>query len=155
MHCQPQFPCWSHGELSKIPMAMQVQCCVWCPPPKGFCLWVLFILKYLCIIYLFLTVSGLSCGMRALSLQCVSFSLVKAHRFGCPAARGILVPQPGIKPMSPELESGFLTTGPPGQSSWVLFEAAPHRTQGAAEDGGSCVYTLLSVEMLTLGEVQT
>ena len=93
--------------------------------------------------------------MRALSLQCVGFSLVMAHRFGCSAACGILVLQAGIKPMSLALESGFLTAGPPGQSSWVLSEAAPQGTHGAAVDGGSCVYTLLSAEMLTLGEVQT
>ena len=143
-------------------MAMQVQCCVWCPPPKGFCLWVLFNLKYLCIIYLFLTVSGLSCGMRALSLQCVGFSLSNGTQIWLP--RSMWHPSSPTRDqtrfdqtgsMSPALESRFLTTGPPGQSSWVLFEAAPHGTQGAAVDGGSCVYTLLSVEMLTLGEVQT
>ena len=31
-------------------------------------------------------------------------------------ARGILVPLPGIKPVSPALQAGFLTTGPPGKS---------------------------------------
>ena len=31
-------------------------------------------------------------------------------------ACGILVPQPGIKPMSPALQGRFLTTGPPGKS---------------------------------------
>ena len=31
-------------------------------------------------------------------------------------ACGILVAQPGIEPMSPALESRFLTTGPPGKS---------------------------------------
>ena len=34
----------------------------------------------------------------------------------CPAACGILVPRPGIEPVSPALEGGFLTTGPPGKS---------------------------------------
>ena len=29
-------------------------------------------------------------------------------------------PRPGIKPMSPALASGFLTTGPPGKSSVFL-----------------------------------
>ena len=39
---------------------------------------------------------------------------------GCPVACGILVSQPGIKPASPALEGGFLTTGPPGKfpGSW-------------------------------------
>ena len=31
-------------------------------------------------------------------------------------ARGILAPQPGIKPATPTLEDGVLTTGPPGKS---------------------------------------
>ena len=31
-------------------------------------------------------------------------------------ACGILVPRPGIEPASPELQGGFLTTGPPGKS---------------------------------------
>ena len=30
-------------------------------------------------------------------------------------ACGILVPGPEIKPMSPALQGGFLTTGPPGK----------------------------------------
>ena len=34
----------------------------------------------------------------------------------CPAACGILVPWPGIKPSSPALEGRFLTTGPPWKS---------------------------------------
>ena len=38
-----------------------------------------------------------------------------------PEACGILVPQPGIKPMSTTLESGFLTTGSPGKSSSTSF----------------------------------
>ena len=46
----------------------------------------------------------------------VCFSLVVVYRLSCPATCGILVPQPGIKPASPELEGGFLTTGPQGKS---------------------------------------
>ena len=38
------------------------------------------------------------------------------HRFSCPTACGILVPRPGIKPMSPALAGRFPTTGPPGKS---------------------------------------
>ena len=34
----------------------------------------------------------------------------------CCKASGILVPQPGIKHVSPGLQGGFLTTGPPGKS---------------------------------------
>ena len=40
-------------------------------------------------------------------------SVVMMHGLSCPAARGILVPQPGIEPMSPALAGGFLTTRPP------------------------------------------
>ena len=97
----------------------------------------------------FLAESGLSCGMRDLSLwrtgsslQCVSFSLVVARglwsawalqswhvgslvlvrRLSCPAACGILVLWPGIEPASPGLQDGFLTTGPPGKSLPVFSE---------------------------------
>ena len=60
-----------------------------------------------------------SCGMWA--LECAG-SVVAACRLSCPVACGILVPRPGIKPMSPALEGGFLTTGPPGKSHTYLFE---------------------------------
>ena len=35
---------------------------------------------------------------------------VAVHRPSCPAARGILVPGPGIEPVCSELKWGFLTT---------------------------------------------
>ena len=58
-------------------------------------------------------VRGLSsCGVWA--LKC-SGSVVAACRLSCPAACGILVPQPGIEP-TPALEGGLLTPGPPGKS---------------------------------------
>ena len=87
--------------------------------------------------------SGLSCSTRDLSLRRVDSLLWRAGFFlgvacglqsaqaqwlrrwlSCPVATkwdlsGILVPRPGIEPMSPALEGGFLTTGPPGKS---LFE---------------------------------
>ena len=40
----------------------------------------------------------------------------RAHGLSCPIACGILVPQPEIEPMSPTLQSGFLTIGPLRQS---------------------------------------
>lgn len=43
----------------------------------------------------------------------------------CPAACGILVPGPGIKPEDPALEDGFLTTGPPGKSLEAFFKNFP------------------------------
>ena len=48
-------------------------------------------------------------------------SLVEVRGLSWPTACGILVPQPGIKPMSPALEGGFLTTGPPGKSLTTIF----------------------------------
>ena len=53
---------------------------------------------------------------HAISLLQSTDCLVVAHRLSCPVACGILVPQPGIKPMSPALQGRFLTTGPPGKS---------------------------------------
>ena len=38
----------------------------------------------------------------------------------CPAACGLLVPRPGIKPTSPALEGGLLTTGRPGKSPTIF-----------------------------------
>ena len=46
-------------------------------------------------------------------------SIVVAYGLSCPTACGILVLWPGIKPMSPVLQSEFLTAGPPGKS-WLL-----------------------------------
>ena len=54
-----------------------------------------------------------SCGVWALEHM---GSVVAARGLSCPMACGILVPRPGIEPMSPALEGGFLTTGPPGKS---------------------------------------
>ena len=39
-----------------------------------------------------------------------------ACRLSCSTDCDILVPQPGMKPMSPELEGWYITTGPPGKS---------------------------------------
>ena len=40
--------------------------------------------------------------------KCLS-SVVVAHRLSCPLTHGILVPQPGMEPASPELQGEFLT----------------------------------------------
>ena len=81
-------------------------------------------------------------GHAGSSLQCVSFVLwqpvaslfaehglqsiqaqylwqvgsLAGHGLSCTMACGILVPRPGIEPMSPVLENRFLTTGPPWKS---------------------------------------
>ena len=54
----------------------------------------------------------------------VRFSLAVVRRLSCPAACGILVPQPGLEPASPALQDGFLTTGPPGKSPRNTFLTA-------------------------------
>ena len=54
----------------------------------------------------------------------VADSVLVAHRVHCPMACGILAPQPGIKWLSPTLEGGFSTTGPPGKPKFPFFP--PH-----------------------------
>ena len=44
-----------------------------------------------------------------------------AYALSCSAACGILVPWLGIKPTSPALQGGFLTTGPPGSPGIVFL----------------------------------
>ena len=48
-------------------------------------------------------------------------ALVSAQQLSCSSTCGILVPQPGIKPVSPALEGRFLSTGPPGKSLPIHF----------------------------------
>ena len=50
-------------------------------------------------------------------------SAVVAHRLSCSMARGILVPGPGMEPVSPELAGRFLTLGPPEKSLSWTFDA--------------------------------
>ena len=61
---------------------------------------------------------GLFCSARVSlvvehGFQSELASLALAYGFSCPVACGIFVPGPGIKPTSPALEGGFLTTEPP------------------------------------------
>ena len=51
----------------------------------------------------------------------MGFSLAAAHGLSFPMACGILVPPSGIEPMTPALESRFLTTGPLGKSLYILL----------------------------------
>ena len=98
-------------------------------------------LFYLFIFYIFLAASGLSYGMwgsfiAAQALRCGAGSslwhgllsscgtqapghvgsVVAAVGLSCPMVCWILVPRPGLEPVSPEMEGGFFTTGPPGKS---------------------------------------
>ena len=54
-----------------------------------------------------------------LDLWCKVWAFSSCNRAAC----GILVPQPGLKPSSPELEDGFLPTGPPKKSLFWISEA--------------------------------
>ena len=81
--------------------------------------------------FFFLAVLGLSCSMqdvcciiRDLSLW-LTGSLVVAWGLSYSEECGILVPRPGIEPMSPALQGRFLTTGPPGKSSFYLLIKKP------------------------------
>ena len=56
-----------------------------------------------------MTALGLSCSTQAQQL-CIVRGL------SCPFVCGILVPQPGVKLVSPALESKLLATGPPWKS---------------------------------------
>ena len=82
---------------------------------------------FLIFIYLFMAVSGLK--LRHAGSFVVAYSLLSSCSLRVPecvgsivAAHGILVPQPGIEPVSPELEGGFLTTAPPGKSQQFIFQ---------------------------------
>ena len=57
-------------------------------------------------------------GARALGAGLQLF-VVLGH--GCSAACGVLVPEPGIEPVSPALAGGVSTTGPPGKSLALLL----------------------------------
>ena len=41
-----------------------------------------------------------------------------------------LVPQPGVEPMSPALQGGFLTTGSPGKYPFVLSKDSSQEIAG-------------------------
>ena len=50
---------------------------------------------------------------------------------GSSTACGFLVPQPGIEPTPPALQSGFLTTGPPGKSHICIPNELPSDADAA------------------------
>ena len=47
-------------------------------------------------------------------------SVVAMPRLSCSSAHGILVPRQGIELITPALQGGLLTTGPPGKSLYVI-----------------------------------
>ena len=91
---------------------------------KNYLIFLLHSFKYL-FIHFILAALGLSRGMWALLLWYTDSPVVVlglrtvlhgcsscGHQLSCSLARGTLVPQLGIEPTSPALQSGFLTTGP-------------------------------------------
>ena len=54
------------------------------------------------------------CGWAGSSLR-LTGSVAGAPGLSCPSECGILVPWPGVEPVSPTWEGGVLTTGPPGK----------------------------------------
>ena len=71
-----------------------------------------------CSLLFFLAVLDLLQGAGFLQLQSAC-CLIVAHGLSCPAACGILVPRPGIKPHLPELQGRLLPSRPPG---FLLFD---------------------------------
>ena len=61
--------------------------------------------------WVFFVVRGLLLSWSTGSSELASLAVV--YGLSRPVACGIFVPGPGIKPTSPELEGGFLTTEPP------------------------------------------
>ena len=59
-----------------------------------------------------------SCGLQALERV---GSVIAGPRLSCSSACGNLVPQPGMEPMSPELQDGFLTAQPLEKSPYLKF----------------------------------
>ena len=66
-------------------------------------------------LFIYLTALGLSCIMRDLPMRCTG-SLVVVLGVSCSMACEILVPYPGVKPLSSALQNRFLTTRPSGNS---------------------------------------
>ena len=56
-----------------------------------------------------------------LSLHWGARASLVVHGLSCSKACGILISRPGIKPVSPVLVGGFLTTGPPEKSHLSYF----------------------------------
>ena len=56
-----------------------------------------------------------SCGSVVGLMWAQVGSVVAVHRLSCCTACGIPGSRPAIEPLSPALEGGFLTTGPPGK----------------------------------------
>ena len=73
---------------------------------------------------LLIVAASLCCGARALGARA---SVVVVRRLSSCGAQALSLrstwdlPRPGLKPVSPALAGGFLTTAPPGKSLFSLF----------------------------------
>ena len=78
------------------------------------------------------------------------------HGFSsCTTAHGILVPRPRIEPVSPALEGGFLTTGPPGKARSEAFNAAVPSLLHYSTSAGSEVVLPWECSENALAETET
>ena len=88
----------------------------------GLHLFFFFILTFFLKKYLFIWLcEHLCCSTWDLSFHLEGSSLVMVQGLSCHKALGMLVPRPEIEPMSPALEAGVLTAGPPGKSLHLGF----------------------------------
>ena len=82
-------------------------------------------------LFIYLAALGLSCSMQDLLLWCTDClvvahrlqstgSVIAAHGLSCSESSGLLVPQSGFIPTSPEIQGRFLTTGSPGKFSFLF-----------------------------------
>ena len=75
-----------------------------------------------------------------------------AHRLSCSEASGILLPRPGIEPISAVLQGGLLTTGPLGRSprSYLALLSSLVTKQPLASEQGLQFGDLVGVEVPAL-----
>ena len=85
--------------------------------------------------------ADLSCGTWSLSSCGARAPVVAVQQLSCPAAWGILVPQPGIEPVSSVLQGRVLTTGPLGKSCAIsLYEVSKGLTLGCRAGREPCAH---------------
>ena len=86
-------------------------------------------------------------GQHVHCLAVARGSVVVAHRLRCFVACGILGVRPGIEPVSPALQGGFLTTGPLGKSPPppLLFTVREDCTRMSLDEVGEQYYVYLGI----------
>ena len=91
----------------------------------------LFFILYNFFFFFNLVALDLSCGMQCLCVLCGNLVAMHrlsghgasyaAHRLLCSMVCRIMIPRPGIEPVSPVLQGEYLTTGPPRKSLHSSF----------------------------------